>query len=100
MKPIDVEGDCPYNSGENQKFSTKCVWEVAEARNWHDADLECSKMARKYGSHLPGFLMSVHSVHDVDFLLKDIAAGDSWIGLTTDRQGSKRYFLVLSGKGY
>ena len=31
--------------------------------------------------------MSVHSVHDVDFLLKEINAGESWIGLTTDRQG-------------
>ena len=30
--------------------------------------------------------MSIHSVHDVDFLLKDLKVGDSWIGLTTDRQ--------------
>ena len=104
MKPIDVEGkrvkkhiynfalqniigECPYNSGESKKFSTKCVWEVKQDKIWQDADLECGKLAKKYGSHLPGFLMSAHSVHDVEFLLKEVNAGDSWIGLTTDRQG-------------
>ena len=31
--------------------------------------------------------MSIHNVHDIDFLLKDIKIKyDSWIGLTTDRQ--------------
>ena len=42
---------------------------------------------QKYGAKIPGFLMSIHNVHDIDFLLKDIGIKyDSWIGLTTDRQ--------------
>ena len=58
-----------------------------EEKTWSDADIDCTKQAKKYGSHLPGFLMSFHGIHDVDFVLKEIKPANSWIGLSTDRQG-------------
>jgi len=87
MKPIDIEGECPYNSGNAKKYSTKCIWEETKEKQWLDADLECSKRAKKYGAHIPGFLMSMHNPHDVDFVLNEVKPGDAWIGLQTDRQG-------------
>ena len=85
QRPIDIEGDCPYDSGDVQKYSTKCVWPVmGEYKTWHDADIDCGRKASHLGGHIKGYLMSIHSVHDIEFV-QNMISSSIWIGLTTNR---------------
>lgn len=52
QRPIDVEGECPYDDGNALKYSTKCVWLEKSYKNWHDADIACGREAAKLGSHI------------------------------------------------
>ena len=84
QRPIDIEGTCPYDSGNVQKYSTKCVWPVDEYKTWHDADIDCGRKASHLGGHIKGYLMSIHSVHDIEFV-QNMISSSIWIGLTTNR---------------
>ena len=85
QRPIDIEGTCPYDSGNVQKYSTKCVWPVmGEYKTWHDADIDCGRKASHLGGHIKGYLMSIHSVHDIEFV-QNMISSSIWIGLTTNR---------------
>ena len=52
QRPIDIEGDCPYDSGKAKKYSTKCLWVETATKMWHDADITCGTKASKIGSHI------------------------------------------------
>ena len=91
QRPVDLEGECPYDSGAVKKYSTKCIWYEKGSKSWHDGDVDCGRKAAKLGIHIKGYLMSFHNVHDVDFIMKkfssSINGGKTWIGMTTNRAG-------------